>query len=103
MSLAMVTEPGCCRLTGVLLDDPVCALEEVVPNSHAARMTSTQLRRPDERQRSDAVRSPNDTGDYESMLWAGDGTGANGEDTFRIKIWTEDNGTETVVYDNGVD
>jgi hypothetical protein len=31
------------------------------------------------------------------MIWAGDGT----PDTFRIKIWWEDNGTEVVVYDNG--
>jgi hypothetical protein len=37
------------------------------------------------------------------MLWAGDGTGSNGQDTFRIKIWYEDNGSEVVVYDNGMD
>jgi hypothetical protein len=34
---------------------------------------------------------------YKFMIWAGDGT----PDTFRIKIWWEDNGTEVVVYDNG--
>lgn len=38
---------------------------------------------------------------YKFMLWAGD----NDPDTFRIKIWSEDddNGTEVVVYDNGTD
>jgi len=36
---------------------------------------------------------------YKFMLWAGDGS----PDTFRIKIWWEDNGVETVVYDNGTD
>jgi len=35
---------------------------------------------------------------YEFLLWAGDGLGSNGEDTFRIKIWSDDEG---VVYDNG--
>jgi len=34
---------------------------------------------------------------YKFMIWAGDGA----PDTFRIKIWWEDNGTEVVVYDNG--
>ncbi len=34
---------------------------------------------------------------YKFMLWAGDGS----PDTFRIKIWSEDNGAESVVYDNG--
>ena len=34
---------------------------------------------------------------YKFMLWAGDGS----PDTFRIKIWSEDNGVESVVYDNG--
>jgi hypothetical protein len=36
---------------------------------------------------------------YKFMLWAGDGA----PDRFRIRIWTENAGTETVVYDNGVD
>ncbi len=36
---------------------------------------------------------------YKFMIWAGDGT----PDTFRIKIWWEDNGTEVVVYDNGAE
>jgi len=31
------------------------------------------------------------------MLWAGD----NDPDTFRIRIWTEENEVEDVVYDNG--
>jgi len=35
---------------------------------------------------------------YRFMLWAGDGD----PDTFRIKIWTEDNNVETVIYDNGM-
>jgi len=38
----------------------------------------------------------NGSGDYTFMLWAGDGE----PDTFRIKIWYEDGGTEVVVYDN---
>jgi hypothetical protein len=40
---------------------------------------------------------------YKFMLWAGDGSGADGADTFRIKIWWEDAGLETIVYDNGFD
>jgi hypothetical protein len=36
--------------------------------------------------------------DYRFMLWAGDGD----PDTFRIKIWWEDDdGTEILVFDNG--
>ncbi len=38
---------------------------------------------------------------FRFMIWAGDGTGAGGADTFRIKIWYDDGGTEVVVYDNG--
>jgi hypothetical protein len=41
----------------------------------------------------------NGEGLYRFMLWAGDGV----PDTFRIKIWSEDeSGAEQVVYDNGV-
>ncbi|HNS52057.1 MAG TPA: hypothetical protein PKO09_12850 [Anaerolineae bacterium] len=35
---------------------------------------------------------------FRFMVWAGDGS----PDTFRIKIWWDDGGTEVVVYDNGV-
>jgi hypothetical protein len=42
----------------------------------------------------------NGIGEYKFMLWAGDAS----PDTFRIKIWEEDEfGVETVVYDNGMD
>jgi hypothetical protein len=43
----------------------------------------------------------NGMGDYRFMLWAGDGS----PDTFRIRIWEEDEstGVETVIYDNGFD
>jgi hypothetical protein len=43
----------------------------------------------------------NGSGDYKFMLWAGD----NEPDTFRIRIWEEDenSGEETVIYDNGSD
>jgi hypothetical protein len=42
----------------------------------------------------------NAEGYYKFMIWTGD----NEPDTFRIKIWTEDDaGVETVVYDNGFD
>jgi len=42
----------------------------------------------------------NGTGEYKFQIWAGD----DDPDTFRIKIWTEDEyGVETVVYDNGFD
>ncbi len=45
----------------------------------------------------------NGSGEYKFMIWAGDG-GKDGEDTFRIKIWEEDEyGLEDVVYDNGMD
>jgi hypothetical protein len=42
----------------------------------------------------------NGIGDYKFMLWAGD----NEPDTFRIRIWEEDEATaaETVTYDNGL-
>jgi hypothetical protein len=43
----------------------------------------------------------NGAGPYKFMLWAGDGTGTDGADTFRIKIWEENNSVETVIYDNG--
>lgn len=36
---------------------------------------------------------------YKFMIWAGD----DAPDTFRIKIWYEENGSEIVVYDNGMD
>ncbi len=39
---------------------------------------------------------------YKFQVWAGDGTGPNGADTFRVKIWYEAGGSETVVYDNGM-
>ena len=42
----------------------------------------------------------NRSGEYKFMLWAGD----NAPDTFRIKIWQENElGEEFVVYDNGFD
>lgn len=42
----------------------------------------------------------NGVGNYKFMIWAGDGT----PDTFRIKIWQEDEfEDETVIYDNGSD
>jgi hypothetical protein len=43
----------------------------------------------------------NGEGSYKFMLWGGDGT----PDTFRIRIWTEDEATavETDIYDNGSD
>jgi len=41
----------------------------------------------------------NGDGEYKFMLWAGD----KQPDTFRIKIWYEENGSEGVVYDNGMD
>ena len=36
---------------------------------------------------------------YKFMIWAGDNT----PDTFRIKIWWEDNNSDIVIYDNGFD
>jgi PKD repeat protein len=39
--------------------------------------------------------------EYKFKLWAGDGTGEQGADTFRIKIWWEENDIEHVIYDNG--
>ncbi len=41
----------------------------------------------------------NGQGDYKFQIWAGD----DNPDTFRIKIWFEDGGSEVVVYDNGMD
>jgi hypothetical protein len=45
----------------------------------------------------------NGMGTYKFMLWAGDGTGTSGADTFRIKIWEEVGEVEIVIYDNGMD
>jgi PKD repeat protein len=46
------------------------------------------------------VGTVNGMGEYKFQLWAGD----READTFRIKIWTENElGVETVVYDNGMD
>jgi hypothetical protein len=39
----------------------------------------------------------NGKGDYKFMIWAGDGE----PDTFRIKIWEDESGGETIIYDNG--
>jgi PKD repeat protein len=49
--------------------------------------------------------APSLTGDnYRFKLWATDGDALGVVDTFRIKIWDEDdNGVETIVYDNGFD
>ena len=42
----------------------------------------------------------NGAGEYKFKIWAGD----DEPDTFRIKIWEEDEfGVETVIYDNGMD
>jgi hypothetical protein len=41
----------------------------------------------------------NGEGSYKFQLWAGDGA----SDTFRIKIWDEEDDVENVVYDNGSD
>ncbi len=43
--------------------------------------------------------SINGEGEYKFMLWAGD----KDPDTFRIKIWYENNSSEVIVYDNGMD
>lgn len=46
------------------------------------------------------VGSINGDGEYRFQIWAGD----SDPDTFRIRIWTEDDsGVEHVVYDNGID
>ena len=38
---------------------------------------------------------------FDGMIWAGDGDGPEGQDTFRIKLWyTGADGSEVVVYDN---
>jgi hypothetical protein len=44
----------------------------------------------------------NGMGDYKFMLWAGDGARTGDVDTFTIKIWTETDGEESEVYDNGM-
>jgi uncharacterized repeat protein (TIGR01451 family) len=38
---------------------------------------------------------------FKFMLWGYDGTKVGGYDTFRIRIWSEVNGYEDVIYDNG--
>ena len=48
---------------------------------------------------------PDDTqAPYKFMIWAGDGEAGGGPDTFRIKIWVEDDqAIEWSIYDNGFD
>jgi probable HAF family extracellular repeat protein len=46
--------------------------------------------------------APNGTA-YKFQIWAGDETSSSGEDTFRLKIWYEEDDVEIVVYDNGMD
>jgi hypothetical protein len=46
--------------------------------------------------------APNGTA-YKFQIWAGDETSSGGEDTFRIKIWYEEDDVEIVIYDNGMD
>ncbi len=41
----------------------------------------------------------NGAGEYKFKIWAGD----SDPDTFRIKIWTETENSENVIYDNGSD
>jgi hypothetical protein len=41
--------------------------------------------------------------DFQFMLWAGDGIGDGGADTFHIKIWWQGGAREHVIYDNGLD
>jgi len=43
----------------------------------------------------------NGQGEYKFKIWATDNSDNDDEDTFRIKIWLEEDGTETVIYDNG--
>ncbi len=50
----------------------------------------------------EGVGTINGEGEYEFQVWAGDGTGTDGADTFRMKIWTQDASGETVIYDNGI-
>lgn len=46
----------------------------------------------------------NGEGCFKFMIWAHDGGNNNNGDTFRIKIWFEDEfGDEIVIYDNAVD
>lgn len=46
----------------------------------------------------------NGSGDYRFTIWTTDGDLNGGSpDTFRIRIWIEDQGVETVIYDNGFD
>jgi hypothetical protein len=46
----------------------------------------------------------NGEGVYEFMLWTTDGDPNDSDDTFRIRIWEEDEyGTETDIYDNGTE
>jgi hypothetical protein len=45
----------------------------------------------------------NGSGDYRFTIWATDGGSGGSGDTFRIRIWEELAGIETVVYDNGTD
>lgn len=46
----------------------------------------------------------NGLGEYKFKIWATDNSDNDEEDTFRIKIWLEEeDGTETVIYDNGVE
>ncbi len=46
----------------------------------------------------------NGAGEFKFIIWATDGdVRGDGPDTFRIRIWDDSNGIETVIYDNGSD
>jgi hypothetical protein len=72
-------------------------------NFHSAGYEWLVVNKGDSRAQFKGVGTINGEGEYKFMLWAGDGTGAEGADTFRIKIWWEDAEGEQVVYDNGTD
>jgi hypothetical protein len=52
--------------------------------------------------RINGLQAPGDQ-DFKFTVWAGDGTGPGGADTFHIKIWWEDRQRERMIYDNGLD
>jgi len=65
-------------------------------NFHSTNYEWLVVNKNDSRAQFKGTGTINGTGEYKFMLWAVD----NEPDTFRIKIWHEDGGSEIVVYDN---
>jgi parallel beta-helix repeat protein len=72
-------------------------------NFHSTEYEWLVVNQNDSRAQFKGTGTVNNEGYYHFMIWAADGD-PDGDDTFRLRVWTEDNdGGETDIYDNGTD